>query len=220
MLALKLQLVDTVPDINSKILNAFRLKLNSVLKRAAPSIKRRIGDVCEQLIQRTGEYNSLLSGDLLGELGVPDIGRRLDEILDTIKNSCDVQFTPLMQVGGVLNGGLTIGMVRSDFLDILGLPEAAYVTSRGTDIPWLNWILTQGDRIIIMGYDVKIPLTTAAEKSKSRTGLALMTPGTGWRVPPAFSGTLSDNFITRAFIGSNVESLLLTIVEQEIVNRL
>jgi hypothetical protein len=219
MQKLSLVLVDDIPTINGKIVNAFRLHLTSVFKRAAIGIQRRIGEVCELLIRRTPEFQSLLSGDLLGELGVPDVEGRLDAVLRTIKNSCDVEVTPLIQAGDVLTGGLVLKMIRADFMDVMEISGAEYLTQRGVQIPWLNWILTQGDRIIVVGYDVKLNLSTK-EKARSRTGLGLMIPGSGWRVDPDNSGVLDDNFITRAFNPAEVEKLLLKIIEEEIVSRL
>lgn len=219
MLTVKLQLIDDIPTINGKVINSFRLHLNSVFKRAAGAIQRRIGEMCEDLIKRTPEYSQLLNGELLGELGVPDVDNRLDAVLKTIKESCEVEATPLIQAGDKLIGGLVLKMVRADFMDILGLSEAEYTTDNGTNIPWLDWILNQGDKIIVVGYDVKLHLSPR-EKAKSRTGLGLMQPGTGWRVPPLYSGTQDDNFITRAFNGPEVERLLLKIIENEIMSRL
>lgn len=220
MLTLKLVLKEDIPTINGRILNSFRLHLNSVFKRAAASIQKRIGDVCELLIKRAPEYQQLLTGELLGELGVPDVEGRLNAILRTIKSSCEVETTPLMlQAGGNLSGGLVIKMIQSDFLDILSLSEAEYITEKGVNIQWLDWLLTQGDRIIVMGYDIKLNLSPQ-EKHRSRTGLGLMERGSGWRVPPIYSGTQDDNFITRSFKLNEVEKLLLEIVEEEILLRL
>lgn len=219
MANMTLTVVDSTDKMTEKVINAFRLHLNSVFKRAASSIQRRLGEVCESLITRSEEYNSLLSGQLLGELGVPEIRTKLDRILTTIKNSVTVEWTPIIRQGSELSGGLVFKMIRSDFLDIIGLPESYYLTEKGTTIPWLEWLIMEGDRIIIIGYDVKLNLTPK-ERSSSRTGLALMTHGSGWRVPPQWSGTVQDNFITRAFVHSEFERLLLEIVRQEIIGRL
>lgn len=219
MFTITLVLGEDVETMQGKVLNAFTLHLNSVFKRAAGVVKRRMGEICESLIARTDEYKSLLSEQLLGELGIPNVDEKLSNILKTIKGSVDVETTPITRTGDTLSGGLVVKMIRSDFQDVIGLPDASYETEKGSTIPWLDWLLTQGDRIIVVGYDVKMPLSSR-ERAHSRTGLALMRPGTGWRVPPEFAGTLEDNFITRAFVPSEVERVFLKIFEEEILGRL
>lgn len=219
MLKVKLHVDDDIQEMTRKVLDSFRIHLTSVLKRAAQAVQRRCGEICDDMISNTEEYKQLLGGELLGELGVPNIEARLRNILTTIKSSVEVDATPVIVRGDVLECGLIVKMVRSDFMDILGLPDAEYNTEKGTNIPWLDWLLTQGDRIIVIGYDVEIA-RTAKQKAVSRTGLALMKRGSGWRVPPEFSGTLEDNFITRAFNVSELERLFLKIMEEEIVSRI
>lgn len=219
MITITLKLLDSADVINDKILDAYCFYLNKVFKQATVGINRRVGEICAELIKNTDAYSQLLSGDLLGELGVPEVQARLGAILEQIKQSCHVELTMITKAGKSLRGGIVVKMIRSDFLDILGLPEAEYITEKDVTIPWLNWLLTQGDKIIVIGYDVKLNLT-AKERHASRTGLGLMRPGSGWRVSPAYSGTVDNNFITKAFDSLAVERLLLKIVEEEITQRL
>lgn len=217
-LNIQIDLRESVGEIKGRILDRFALHLNSVFRRAASGVQRRVGEVCESLIQGREEYQSLLNGELLGELGVPDIQPRLRHILDTVKRSVTIESTPIMRQGDQLTGGMVVKMIPADYADILGLGDAAYVTDKGTNIQWLDWLLNEGARIIVIGYEAKLRLSPQ-EAARSRTGLGLMRKGTGWRVPPGFSGTPDDNFITRAFNGTRVEGLFLDIVKQEIVSR-
>lgn len=219
MLTVVFYLGEDIEELEGRLLDTFRLHLNSVFKRAAGAVKRRMGEICESLIENTEEYKSLLSGELLGELGIPNVGPRLENILRTIKNSVDVETIPFMKVGDNLSGGIVVKMIKEDFQDILGLPDSHYETEKSTTINWLDWLLTQGDRIIVVGYDVLMPLK-ARQRGTSRTGLALMRPGSGWRIPSEFSGVLGDNFITRAFNVPEVKSIFLKVFEEEIVKRL
>ena len=68
-----------------------------------------------------------------------------------------------------------------------------YTTEKGTAIPWFEWLTTLGDAVIVREYDVE-----SGFPSKSRTGDKIMVRGKGWRVPPAYSGTETNNFVTRA----------------------
>lgn len=221
MLTINLKVQDTHAQLESKILNAFRAHLNSVFHRSVTSIRRRIGDVCDSLIAGTDTYQSIVNdGQLLGELGLPDAGGRLTRILETIRQGIQVTAIPVSIYGKKLRGGIVFKLLRADYLDILGLPEAQYVTEKGSVIPWLEWLLTMGDSIIVVGYDVDINLTPS-EKLRSRTGLALMEKGDGWRLPQAWGPYLpDDNFLTRAFNVSEAERILTDIIEQEITSRL
>ncbi len=60
-------------------------------------------------------------------------------------------------------------------------------------LPWLKWLTTLGDAVIVRDYEVR-----AGFPDKSRTGDKIMVKGSGWRVPPAHSGTPENNFLTRA----------------------
>ena len=219
MPTLKLKLKDTPSQIEDRLLGKIKLHLQSALKRSASAVQRRMGEVCESLITGETEYHQLLSGTLLGELGIPDVNAKLTHILQTIKRSVTVE-SPVVQVyRQTIMGGMLIKMIKSDYLDILGLPDASYSTLKGANIPWLDWLLLEGDRIIVVGYDVNLDLTPS-EALSSRTGLALMTKGSGWRIPPEYSGVAQDNFITRAFDGASVEALLVNVIKEEILTRL
>jgi hypothetical protein len=218
MLPLNLTIVESDEEITGRVLDVFRSRLNTAFKHASIAIKRRIGDVCDSLIKATPEYNSLLKGELLGELGVPNIEPRLAVVLLRIRESIVVESTPIIRRGSALYGGIVVKVLRSDFEDILALPEASYETKKGVTITWLDWLIRQGDTIIVLGYDVEVELTPK-QRAMSRTGLAVMVPGSGWRVPPEFSGVPDNNFLTRAFDFPAVEHLFLKIMEEEIVGR-
>lgn len=220
-MSLHLRMTSTDAEVGRKILGAFRTRLNAALHRAAPAIRTRLGGVCESLIARTEEYSSLLHGALLGELGIPDVESRVDAILAAIKASLSVAVVPVQVVGESVTGGLTVGILRADYEDILGLSSASYVSGpSGATIPWLKWLIGEGDRIIVFDHRVKADLS-AAEKARSRTGLALMVPdGGGWRVPPNFAGTADDNWLLRAFDAGEAGNLIARVIREEIERRL
>jgi hypothetical protein len=203
-----------------KILGAARNHLNSAMYRAAPQIVLRLRQFCKEMIEGTSEYGSLLNGELLGELGIPDVKGRLEQILETVARSVQVQVIPIRANGTQLNGGMRIYMLQSDFADVLRLPAAEYFSHEHL-IPWLGWLLLEGDRIIIADYEIFRDLN-AAQKARSRTGQALMRPGRGWRVPPDYSGVADDNFLTRAFDEdvTLVRAQVANIVSQEFYARI
>jgi hypothetical protein len=93
-------------------------------------------------------------------------------------------------------------MIKSDFSDVLGSDYAIMTDNiRGYSLPWLKWLLLDGTAIIIDNYTV-----TMGYNKYSRTGGAVMTrTGGAWRVPPQYSGTMDDNWITRSIENSKDE---------------
>jgi hypothetical protein len=203
-------------QIEDAILDQLKIKLSRAFQVVVHPIKARLQTLCDTLISSSETYSALLSGHLLGELGVPNVQGRMDAIVTAIKNSLEVSYQPVVRRGDNLYGGLAISILRSDFQDVLSLSSASYTTQKGQTIPWLDWLIVQGDRIIVIGYDVDLTLTVS-EQIRSRTGLALMKKGSGWRVPPEFSGTPESNFLTKTFNFSGIEDVIAKIVEEEVL---
>lgn len=202
------------------ILEAIRRHLDAALVAAAPAIQKRFGALCDHLIAGTEEYQSLINGDLRGEFGLATPEGDLGAILRAIRDGVVVERIPVRVKGSGLTGGLRISMIKSNYQDILGLTQASYVSQpSGERIDWLDWLLTRGDKIIVNEHHVDF-VTGAAERARSRSSMALMRPGSTWRVPSWASGTSSDNFILRAFNVSGVEAEMARILEDEIGSRL
>lgn len=94
-----------------------------------------------------------------------------------------------------IKSSFSANLIKSDFTDVLGA-DAALVQDniRGYSLPWLEWLLLEGNRTIIPTQSVVI-----GPNPRSRTGMAIMRESTqGWNVPSEFAGTINDNWITRA----------------------
>jgi hypothetical protein len=210
---------DSSQKIEANILRSLQVHIDRAIRQSVHSVQLRIADTCEHMIENTREYDSLLTGELLGELGIPDVERRVREILNAVRVGVEVTAIPVTIQGAKLGGGMKIGMIRSSFEDLLGLPAAEYVSNGRFIIPWLRWLLIEGDRIIISTHEITFDLS-ASDQARSRTGMALMRPGSGWRVPPEYSGTIGDNFITRAFDGNAIREHVSDIIREEIQRRI
>lgn len=206
--------------LEDAITEACRVHLNAVLAAATVGVKRSLGYVVRSLIEGTPEYQSLLTGDLRGEFGLDDPQPRLLEVLSVIERSMVVRHVPLKKYGRGLVGGMTVGILKSDYQDILSLTEASYVSQpSGELIEWADWLLTRGDEVVVFGYEIFKDLDPI-QRARSRSGLALMRPGTGWRVPSWAAGRPGDNFLTRAFDVSAAETLIAATIQREIEARL
>lgn len=193
-------------EIISGIQNVMRSRINSAVHVAAGNIRRDLLQLIEGLFKGSPTYQSLISGQLKDELQVPDIDQRLEQILNTLKASLDVSVIPVASVAGSFRGGLNINLIRSGFQDILRLAAASY-DRPGFAVPWLEWLLMQGDRVILMNYNFQVstnqvskgtPISSPAYAANA-VGVAALDKGGTWRVPAGFAGDLSDNWITRAF---------------------
>jgi hypothetical protein len=188
-------------------------QLKGHIKRQAISIASGIREPLRQIVHdsivSTPEYHSLLGGKLQGELGVTSPHQRIEAVIaewvNNISVTVKVASEPLLTI--------SIGFIQQEYEDVLSLIEASYDYEGGT-IPWLRWLLLEGDSRIVRDYQFS-PMTRG-----SRTGLGIMVPSArrGWKVPSEFSGTATDNFVTRAFDGVDIkiEKLVQSVITSKI----
>jgi hypothetical protein len=200
-------------------LSGFEKQINAEIKRmiraiivsASPSIQVKVGDILEDAIRSSPEYISLLGGKLYHELGVLNAQSAFSEIIAVIKKNIEVRY---INTPGAL-GGISISYIRKNNDDVLSIPSAKFISEGGFAVEWLNWLLTKGDSIILIQYHYRGIVTP-----KSRTGQGLMIKGGQWRVPPEFSGTKDNNFLTRSCSSPDVIQKIAGSVQSEIQARL
>ncbi len=152
-----------------------------------------IRDAVDKAIRASPEYQSLLVGVLRNLFGLADPQKALNNIVAAVRNSVQVTPSP---------SGVTVDILRNDLQDVLGVDGAGYMSHsirNNTDIwvPWLSWLLLEGSRIILVDWVAVVPHTPGA----TRTGGAVMVQpkktSRGFAVPPEFSGTIDNNWLTR-----------------------
>ena len=192
-------------------------EITNRLKKEADKIKVTITDQLRQMIREslvaTPEYQSIVQGKLRAELGIPNSSARIISIIDTWVNNIVVKVKS--SKSAFLE--IEIGMIQSDYGDVLSLPAAEYTYSSqrgGGTIPWLKWLLLEGDKRIVARYEF------SNNPRGSRTGMGIMIAKDkgAWQVPAQFSGTAVNNFATRAF--NNIDNKIDKIVETVIKGRL
>lgn len=196
------------PEVIEKAaLRALRSSLNGTLNRAARKITVNLRRMLIRAIQDSPEYKSIHGGRLQAELGLTDPSK-LDEIIQIWANSIVVKVRSVRFSRGKITGGFRISAIKQDWSDVLGHPASKQPTKKG-ELPWLEWLLTFGDKVIVRDYDVTFAPKAAR---RGRTGKAIMVKGKGkrWRVPPTFSGTTRRNFVTRSLesIRKPVEAMI------------
>jgi hypothetical protein len=105
-----------------------------------------------------------------------------------------------------LKGGIEVNFQPSNFVNLLSLSEG-HIVFNGGDLHWLDWLLKRGDNIIVVNYQYN------PESGLGRSGLGNMIPGGAFRIPPEYSGTDDDNFVTRALIGTQQEKQISKIFQ-------
>ena len=190
---ISLDLLDSVKkiekDISASLIKDLNAHLNKRKDRILQKLKSRvpywITSQKEMIsIQKAGQAYSLNS-----LFGIPQGTSPVDAIAKAVANATYVKFT---KIDNNFVGGLSFNFQPDSLVQVLSLPEGHVLTEGGSDLHWLDWLLTQGDSVVIAGYSY-LP------DRDGRSGVGEMVAGGSFRVPPEFSGTISDNFITRAF---------------------
>jgi hypothetical protein len=190
----KINLVETQDEIEDKILRALRPEVNKYLKKIFDNIKPQVINIVTNAIINSPEYNSLLSGQLKYEFGLPDSDSRINTILQFWKK-VNAEYKTVLIQRKKLVGGFVINMIDQSYADVLNLSVSSFITEKGSILNWLEWLLLFGNKTIIKDYTVEI-----GPNARSRTGQAVMKgiQKSKWSVPSQFSGTPNDNWITRA----------------------
>jgi hypothetical protein len=194
-LTFSLKLSENNGVIAKNIINALLPDIKNYFNNVTNKLIKNIPDIVIDSIISQPEYSALIEGNLQYEFGIVDPASRISEILEAIKNGASVTTQPPRLVGNKILGNLKFGMIQKDFSDLLSLGAASFVTEKGSQLNWLEWLLTQGDSVIISDYDFIF-----GSSQYSRTGMGIMKQRNGgsWRVPPEYAGTTSNNWITRA----------------------
>lgn len=197
----KIFITETNSKIYNKVLKALKPELNKYLEKVFNKAKTRIVKAVIKAIKNAPEYQSLLSGDLKYEFGLPDSDARVNSIL-SFWEKINVEYKKVYIAGDKISGGFTLSMIDSDFSDVIGSAAAVFTTEKGTDLNWLEWLLLFGNKTIIRDYVVEF-----GPNPRSRTGRAVMkgVQSGKWSVPNEFSGTKNNNWITRAIESADSE---------------
>lgn len=194
---LTIKLTETDAQIEKKIIKSLSKKVNKNLKKRGSAALESLRDDFRKWVYDCPALVELRSASKLrGDLGLTST--RAASASDAIASAVaqTVRITYKQWDKKLTGGDLTIDIQPSSFSNVLGQSWAGYTTEKGENIPWLSWLLTRGDDVIITGYEVEYG-------NFGRSGQGRMTgDGTGggmaFRVDPRFSGTTDRNFITEA----------------------
>jgi hypothetical protein len=188
-----------------KIDNAIADQINTSIKKNKSLVISKLKKYVEIWIRSQPEIISLSNentpGSLNSQLGLRSgsASSAVTAIVQAVVNSIKINLT---KVDKKLKGGVEFSFQSKNFANLLTLSAGVTVTEKGQSLPWLNWLLTQGDSIIIVGYKYE---AGSGGRSGGRSGGGKMTTGSSFRIPPKYSGNTTNNFITRALSNRNTE---------------
>ena len=210
--SMKLKVTTPLGEIEGKMLKAISKHLNIKLKNIEKDLTFSVYNLMYQALTGSQETQSIISGQLKSELGIVDADAQLSEIFKAIVHATEVTITKARVKAKGVSMTLRISAVPFDLSSMGSI--GSYRTEKGTTIPWFEWLTSLGDRVIVRDYEIE-----AGHPKHSRTGDAIMISGRkGWRVPPQFAGTKSDNFVTRAVDGilPPLEKIIIKKVQDKI----
>lgn len=192
---LAIKILESESQIQKSILAALLPECGLFMKKVISNLKNTIPYVVSEGIYKSPEYQSLVSGSLRLEFGIPNANSKIAELIGFWIDHMLFTYNPPIISGNKIKSSFSIEMIQADFSDVLGADAAQVIDfSRGYSLPWLEWLVLDGSKIIVPKYEVIV-----GPNKNSRTGLALMKASSNnWRVPSEFSGTITDNWITRS----------------------
>jgi len=200
-------------NISIKVLESDRVivaKINKVLakeldkrfRKKAGALKLKLQPIISSALFDSPEINSLRSGVLRFDFGLT--GDPGPQIVNAVVQSIEVKINPVNGSQNGIKGGVQISIQPSDYSNLLSLPVAQQALEIEARIPWLEWLLTAGDSIIIGHYGIEYGAGLGRSGGAHMVGIK-DAPFGPFKVNSAFSGNLNDNFITRSIKRSEAQ---------------
>ena len=180
-------------EIANKILTALAEVIGPHFSTAVDGIREDVSAVVKETISSSPEMQSLLGGTLQFDIGLPP--------------------GQAVQVVDIFAQGITIEIQPLAYQNKPNIPLQWDLTS-GQQADVKTLLLEAGDSILVFGYDIQygpFGRSGGARMSRHADESWGMSAGVS-RVPPSFSGTRSNNFISRALKNKDFESKLSAVL--------
>lgn len=209
---ISIKLLEDSKTIQKSILKALLPQTINFMNKIVDEIKRELPIIVRDGIINSPEYTSILGGNLKYQFGLEDSVSKLNGLINIWTNNIDIKYIRPSISNGQIKSKISANMIRADYSDVLGTDYAKMNdTQRGYSLPWLQWLLLDGNQILISE-----SIIVLGPNPNSRTGFAIMRPSqTGsWRVPSEFSGTSQDNWLTRTItdLSPQINNLLTRVL--------
>ena len=194
-----LKILETSLSFKKKTEQAMLREIEDRINKNKKKAERQIASLVPSWVLASPEVQSIaqdgVPGSLHAQFGL--FSGTGDIVANNIANalaksvSLEVDFTKRLKGTSV-----TFFIQPTSFVNLLEIPLGEIRTATGDVLPWMRWLLLEGTRTIVSSY-------TYEPDNSGRSGGGTMRLGGIWRVPPEFSGTASENFVTRIFQNKN-----------------
>jgi len=216
---IKVKFNETEITLRRKIIDEFTKQFNSRAMSRIHTLRNSIALLFSETVCSSATVLSLSSGYLKGHFGLISGETKITQLKEALYNSVKVDFQPLKSNINNISGGLTITALQDGYPELTENSDFYYLSGeKQYKIEWLKWLLLEGSNVIISDYSIRFKgSSNKAIFNDSRSGFAIMVKGGTWRVPTTYSGTESNNFITRS-LNSSFYSKLTKIIKNELSN--
>jgi len=183
-------------QIEKLILDSIAKEMDADLTKIMSEVRNQVKKYTPTVFKRSLTYRAIKSGELNEQLGFfPGQGSSaVDDIISTIVDSIKIEKTRVKHSNKGFVGGLSINVLLENYRDILSLKGSQIVTEKGIVLPWLDWLLKQGDLSVVLDYIY----SPTGGTGRAGGGIMISSPGSAWTVPAQHSGTSENNWLTRA----------------------
>ena len=181
-----------------QVLREISLKLSKALPIAAKTIEAALQKLVKDRLLSSPVVDSLAGGVLRAQFGLIDGGARISSIISRWAESIEV--VAIRGTGQGSFGGLKVTFTDENYDIALSMPEAEFITEKGTALPWLRWLLLDGGRAIVGNHFFR-----SSGWGRTGMGIIIKRESSAWSVPKAYAGTFNNNFATRALEGMQDE---------------
>jgi hypothetical protein len=193
-----LKLTQSVFEIQRSINEALAKELNNTVRKKKASTLGALRAATRSWITSSDAIESLLKNgayELRTEFGLTNAEESVSHIINAVVDSVEVNFKLFNKD---LRGNVTFNFQPQDNAKLLSMMSGYQMTKKGTDLHWLDWLLTKGDSTVIVGYSY-------VSNRRGRAGIGSMKQGGSFRVDPRYSGVIGNNFISKVFAGREQE---------------
>jgi hypothetical protein len=186
-----MRILDSDKVITKAINNIIAGQADAVLRRKKKSIRNNIKVALIHSLASSPEIISLSGGGLKVDFGLTDDPS--DDIVTSVASTIRLGINPIRSSSNGIKGGISLYIQPSSYSNLLNMSNSVQPIEDGNNLPWLKWLLTAGDSILVADFGV------IYKSGRGRTGGGYMSGDAApFRVDPFFSGVLEDNFVTRA----------------------
>ena len=204
---MKLNLSLNSKDWESAITKAAIEEIEKRIRKNVGRVRSEVKAIVAEAIANSPEIQALLNDEaLVGSFGFygGSAEQQANAIIKSVAETTEVIVSPYRSKSNPL---LTVNVQPKHLGNLLALPEGI-IRTRDYDLNWLEWLLTKGDTIVVVGWEYE------PGKGMGRSRLGHMIEGGSWRVDPRYSGNIDNNFVTRSLTSDETLAKVMKVLER------